>query len=146
MIMNDMKAMDYKSDTKTLTLNEYQTMDGVNLFRAELFKIFENVQEIIIISTIQSGKISFPFSLLQLLQLVNNVASLRKITIKASRLNSQRGGMGDESWISILWQQAAETITKYNESGFLIHYQQIRNGVTLLEDCVLIQRNEEEIA
>ena len=92
--------------------------DNTNLFRQDMFDIFENVK-LIWIDYVQNDNEYWAFSLLKLLSVIDNHNNIEKIEISASCTDK-----GRSSWLSLLWNKSSLSLTQqYEIKHFDIKYE-----------------------
>eukprot|EP01084_Bolivina_argentea_P228679 386176_1 len=123
---------------------------NINLFRPQLFSIFDNIVQITIYATAQTsigfgcnGHSQYYFSFFNLLRLISTTSSLKRIVIKADR--QWNGSYGKDSWLCSLWSiLGVEICKKYKEKQFDIKIKpkkQVTGRDMVFEDLILIERS-----
>ena len=113
--------------------------DSTNLFDAHIFKIFQNIKTIILITTHWNGirYYQYVFSFIYLLSVICESSTLTNIEIKAIR-----NKYDEPSWLYCLWScSSSYLIEKYKQKNLNIALKtntiQI-GGLEYLEDTILI--------
>eukprot|EP01084_Bolivina_argentea_P054606 100136_1 len=111
-------------------LNWKNNKSDINLFKSNMLMLFNNVQEIIIYSTpsILGANYSYSFSLICLLQLINQSAVGLKITIIDH----------NHSW---LFNAANSSIQSFKNTKWNMHMKTRHNARGVKVDCVIIDNN-----
>ena len=130
-IMN--KMVEYKYDE----VDGLSVCDSINLFCKDIFKIFDNLKTIILITTSQYGDYQYVFSFIYLLSIICESSTLTNIEIKAIRYRNE------PSWLSCLWSSSSSYLIElYKQKNLNIKMMETtRTGYSFfLEDRILICR------
>ena len=133
-----------KSAVRDVKIDGLSLSDSTNLFRENIFKLFDNLKTIILITTDHIGKKEYGFSLMYLLSIIWKSATLKNIEIKAIT----RGSLKD-SWLRNLWTSSSTHLRyQYKKKNFKIQMMETEQcntvaetpGSVHLEETLLISR------
>eukprot|EP01083_Nonionella_stella_P040821 110658_1 len=108
--------------------------EKTNIFRNELFQIFQNISKIDIYGTSGTGRTQCAFSFAALLSGIEN-EHWTEVTVKGVHFE------GNESWVGVLWSKSAEELKQnYKEKGLQITFRNEKNEDGYDVDCVVIRK------
>ena len=98
--------------------------DATNLFVCEIFKVFKNIKNIIIITTTDNGLYCYTFSIVLLLWLIEST-SVEKLIVKAV---CYWNGNEYDSWLHLLWNKSSSFLKQqYQQKNYDITKKRIKN-------------------
>ena len=121
---------------------------SLNTFRGEIiFKLFNNINTIQIMTTNSNGSWEYKFSFKYLLLLICDGSYLKKIIIKAIRDRSSEGREGSDSWLCKLWRSfdnESLLCSIFVKQQFKVYFktmQRINDAPnTRIEECIIIEK------
>eukprot|EP01083_Nonionella_stella_P229972 813381_1 len=110
--------------------------DKTNLFRKDVFEIFQNLKTIDIYTTEYDGYGQAALSFTALLNEILSFTSLKVISVKSTRYKTEKS-----SWIQMLWSQQMDHLQEmYESKGLKIMFRNEKSDLGCVVDCIVIKR------
>ena len=125
------------SDLKSEKSLENGSWNNVNVFRKQIFAIFDNLESILLYTTRNWNawtECVYPFSFIHLLSIIKEI-EFKKISVKALCYKYE-----NESWLSRVWESdAVQLIKAYKQYGIQIYLaERTVTAEKQNEDCMII--------